>query len=843
MSSAATRNTFSQSAAYFRSSPDRQERLRNYVQRHTGEHVDVRLTPSVETAAVMPASEDALLEAEETDFDNQEAERLIDATDGDYLALITTQPTDLDKLGGITRQVHADRNFQMGAALHELLHILHTNSSYIRKQLSERVDEQYQDLVHELINLVEDAAIEKSVFDSDKWTKRAENRLITSRKAVATTVEDIPTPVEFGLWDAISGIIYERGIFDSGKTDILLNHDDDRIRFQNEGVRQVVESLQPRLEEWVYETRSKPDSKDRTDAIIDFWENVLKPIFDQANSQQQSSGQSDGESDEGEESRSGPSPQSPNQPSVNEQDQENGQGSDSGSETPQQDQSNADSEETEQGGENKNPVPDDLGTDDIDPDIDTSDFNPSIGRDVGEMPNVGENQPTPTNEEENDSSNEADGSQTGKDTNGSSQNEPEEAGSGDEKQGTNDSEGADNANSGEDVDDHTHSPDSDSSSDNGATDQTTLGAFDQSGGDPEDETDAGEESNQEGGEDVEDQDATPGQELDEQDTTPHEDGKEDPGSGHDSEPAVPNELNNDISEEIEDETSAEMDQVGPDADQIDQELDELERALSESAGEETLDQLRVTDNRADEIPPHLWEEIKAEAKFVGRTLRKTLEKSRNDSRRSGLTSGRLDRRQLGKVGLGDPHGFSVDLSGDDKKYDLVFVLDGSGSMRGSKMQTATEAIARLTVAAEDIGINVAVTGFRNGAAELIKPFSVDSDFARDKLLNSETGGGTPLAQALSLARNLLETESHRGHKPMIVTMTDGIPADVDAVREELQQTQAPVQSLTIATDTTANNPPDRADELTGYYDGHTYIFDPDRLDDRLDDLIAQFAGY
>lgn len=78
---------------------------------------------------------------------------------------------------------------------------------------------------------------------------------------------------------------------------------------------------------------------------------------------------------------------------------------------------------------------------------------------------------------------------------------------------------------------------------------------------------------------------------------------------------------------------------------------------------------------------------------------------------------------------------------------------------------------------------------------------------------------------------------------MIVTMTDGIPADVDAVREELQKTQAPVQSLTIATDTGANNPPGQATQLKDYYDGHTFIFDPTRLDDRLDDLIAQFVGY
>ena len=836
MSSVAPRNTFSQSAAYFRSSPDRQERLRNYVQRHTGEHVDVRLTPSIETAAVMPASEDALLETEGAEIDTQEAEQLVNSTDGNYLVLITTQPTDLDKLGGITRQVHADRNFQMGVALHELLHILHTDNKYIREQLEERVEDQYRDLVHELINLIEDAAIEKSVFDSEKWTKRAENRIITTRKAVDTSIEDIPTPAELGLWDAISGIIYDRGIFNSGKTDILLDPDDGRIRFQSEEIREVVEKLQPRLEEWIYETRSKPDSIDRTDATIGFWKNILKPIFDQPDSQQQSSKGSGSESGEADNEQSNSAPESPESPSVDNPDQPEENESESEPDTQQESSPDPGPEGEEQENEGDNPIPDDLDPSDIDPDTDPNDLNPSIGRDVGEMPDVGENQPTPSGNSEDQSSPSSDGPEESQSEDGAEETSQKES-------TDSESEESDTADSNQDVDDNTDNTESNADhTDNGDT-QTTLSAFDQSGDSVIDDSTQEQESGQEDGEPIDDGDTTPNKDPDGgEEQSRDEDGKR-ADNEEESEPAVPDSLNDDVSDTIEEETSTEMDQVGPDADQIDQELDDLERALSESAGEETLDELRVTDTHADEIPPHLWEEIKADAKFVGRTLRKTLEKSRNDSRRSGLTSGRLDRRQLGKVGLGDPHGFSVDLSGDDKKYDLVFVLDGSGSMRGGKMQTATEAVARLAIAAEDIGINVAVTGFRNGSAELVKPFSVDADFARDNLLNTEAGGGTPLAQALSLARNLLETESHRGHKPMIVTMTDGIPADVEAVREELQTTQAPVQSLTIATDASPNNPPDQADELSGYYDGHTYIFDSDRLEDRLDNLIAGMAGY
>ena len=178
----------------------------------------------------------------------------------------------------------------------------------------------------------------------------------------------------------------------------------------------------------------------------------------------------------------------------------------------------------------------------------------------------------------------------------------------------------------------------------------------------------------------------------------------------------------------------------------------------------------------------------------------------------------------------------------------MFVLDRSYSMRkqnldldtGSKIDVATQALARFAVACEDLEIDVAITDFYGGEARLIKPPSVETSYVQDSILSTETSGGTPLAESLSLARKLADRDSKES---IIITLTDGIPADVDEVIDEIKQSYSPICSLTVATDCSPGCPPTDAEKLDGEYDQSTIVYDAHDLDRRLDQFASLLGAY
>jgi Mg-chelatase subunit ChlD len=193
--------------------------------------------------------------------------------------------------------------------------------------------------------------------------------------------------------------------------------------------------------------------------------------------------------------------------------------------------------------------------------------------------------------------------------------------------------------------------------------------------------------------------------------------------------------------------------------------------------------------------------------------------------------------------IGDPRVCKVATPGREKRYALVLVLDRSGSMRNGnppKIEVATQALARFAVAAETLGINVAIVDFLHGEARLVKPFSVPTRHVQATLLDTECGGGTPLADALGLARRLVE--GHRD-EPLIVTVTDDEPSSVDDVVDQIRASYAPVCSLTIATDTPSGTLSPDASKLAGYYERQLPVYDAEQLDTRLDQFASLLIGF
>ncbi|WP_254841500.1 MULTISPECIES: VWA domain-containing protein [Haloarculaceae] len=259
---------------------------------------------------------------------------------------------------------------------------------------------------------------------------------------------------------------------------------------------------------------------------------------------------------------------------------------------------------------------------------------------------------------------------------------------------------------------------------------------------------------------------------------------------------------------------------------------------STGAGKGSIDSLSVLPQIGEQAPPARWQAATAGADAVGGTLRMALRESRRDQTRSGVTSGSFDRRRAGALARGDVDAFSVRQQGDEKQYDLVLVLDRSSSM-SNLIDTAEDAVARFALACEDLGINVAIIDFVHGDARLIKPFSVETEHVQASLLSGKTGGGTPLTDALGLARRLLE---QRRDSPLVLIITDGKPGSPGDYQEELQQTYTPVCGLTLALDLPRGQAPERAKDVEQFYDRHLYVHDAIDLDRRLDQFAVMFDG-
>lgn len=288
----------------------------------------------------------------------------------------------------------------------------------------------------------------------------------------------------------------------------------------------------------------------------------------------------------------------------------------------------------------------------------------------------------------------------------------------------------------------------------------------------------------------------------------------------------------------------EADAATPDMDALQRHLEETAEALDtdndggSGAGKDSLDELSIMPDIGEQAPPARWQAAAAASDAVAGTLEMALTESRRDNIRSGVTSGSFDRRRAGALARGDVNAFSVRQRGDEKQYDLVLVLDRSSSMSGI-ISTAEDALGRFALACEDLGINVAIIDFIHGDARLIKPFSVGTQHVQAGLMSEQTGGGTPLTDALGLARSLLE---QRRDAPLILIITDGKPGSPDDYQSELKACYAPVCGLTLALDTPQGNIPSRAEDVDQYYDRHLYVHDANRLDDRLDQFAVMFDG-
>jgi magnesium chelatase subunit D len=107
---------------------------------------------------------------------------------------------------------------------------------------------------------------------------------------------------------------------------------------------------------------------------------------------------------------------------------------------------------------------------------------------------------------------------------------------------------------------------------------------------------------------------------------------------------------------------------------------------------------------------------------------------------------------------------------------ILFVVDASGSMAArDRMAAAKGAVLSLLLDAYRKRDLVGMVAFRSRGAELLLPPTGSVELAEERLRNLPTGGQTPLAHGLDLARQTLERHlvNRKGTLPLLVLISDG----------------------------------------------------------------------
>ena len=119
---------------------------------------------------------------------------------------------------------------------------------------------------------------------------------------------------------------------------------------------------------------------------------------------------------------------------------------------------------------------------------------------------------------------------------------------------------------------------------------------------------------------------------------------------------------------------------------------------------------------------------------------------------------------------------TIAKTADNRHTDILYVVDVSGSMNGSKLDKVKQDMTELTESLlSDTENRVAMVSFESSARKELD-FTSDKDTALTAIDNLTTSGCTNYYQALKNAGELLETYEHQNNRELIMLfLTDGYP--------------------------------------------------------------------
>ncbi len=180
-------------------------------------------------------------------------------------------------------------------------------------------------------------------------------------------------------------------------------------------------------------------------------------------------------------------------------------------------------------------------------------------------------------------------------------------------------------------------------------------------------------------------------------------------------------------------------------------------------------------------------------------LSSVLTDNKYDRQLARRKSGKLSMQGLWRVSTGANNVFSQKLARQGKHYNVVLLVDQSGSMMGNRLKFAAAAALFLGRHFEAIDIDYSVIGFASEAAvykSLDKPQGDWEELALE-LLNPEdekVGGGTDIAAGLA---KTLEQLNHQSGKHLVIVLTDGDTEHPSEVRRIIHGNSPRIEFLGV----------------------------------------------
>lgn len=278
---------------------------------------------------------------------------------------------------------------------------------------------------------------------------------------------------------------------------------------------------------------------------------------------------------------------------------------------------------------------------------------------------------------------------------------------------------------------------------------------------------------------------------------PGEENAEGFGGGGDDEGPDEEELQGQFSDELQNEVKH-MDGGQSLLDEIDEFADIIQGG--DEGGPGTSDELVI--HMGTSADHSRWNDAEIHGKRLAQMFRRRLQQERRTTWKRNQRRGNLDTRQMMKAQRGNPAVFEQEEDSDEKDYSCMFIVDRSGSM-SSESQDTEFALASMSMGLEDVGVDTSIIDIYGGEPRLCKPFGSDPEASKRQIVTGETGGGTPLTNALRLGRE--RVDDGFGKYPFIVVITDGRPHNESAYRDELNKCNFPVLGIYLRSDISRSN--------------------------------------
>jgi len=163
-------------------------------------------------------------------------------------------------------------------------------------------------------------------------------------------------------------------------------------------------------------------------------------------------------------------------------------------------------------------------------------------------------------------------------------------------------------------------------------------------------------------------------------------------------------------------------------------------------------------------------------------LARALKHEEQDDFDGGRLNGRLNTKALHKLTTGGETIFGKRVLSEGYDTDLQILIDGSGSMAGTRILAATALALTAAQAASQVGVNCTAHVFNDEGLQLLTKGREKPNGKKFAYAYNQVGGSTPLTENMLLAATLQAKRANGRRRVMLVITDGGCNSGDDVVR-------------------------------------------------------------